>query len=142
MTLRAEFDFTALGAQLDNITKAAQAATRPVAQAGAQVFHDEVRARVPMSAKPHKSGKKVYTPGNLRRAIYQAYMQDESNAEASYYRVSWNKANAFYGNFLEHGTAKMAAQPFIRPGYDAARNKAVAAMQAEMAKQLLKVQVK
>ena len=54
-----------------------------VAQAGAQVLYEEVRARVPMSAKPHKSGKKVYTPGNLRRAIYQAYAQDESSAEAS-----------------------------------------------------------
>ena len=120
MTLRAEFDFSGVAAQLDKITKAAKAATRPVAQAGAQVLYEEVRARVPMSAKPHKSGKKVYTPGNLRGAIYQAYAQDESSAEASYYRVSWNKSNAFYGQFLEFGTAKMAAQPFLRPAYDAA----------------------
>ena len=138
MTLRAEFDFSGVAAQLDKITKAAQAATRPVAQAGAQVFYEEVRARVPMSAKPHKSGTKFYTPGNLRRAIYQAYAQDESSAEASYYRVSWNKSNAFYGQFLEFGTAKMAAQPFLRPAYDAARSKAIAAMQATMAEQLKK----
>ena len=138
MTLRAEFDFSGVAAQLDKITKAAKAATRPVAQAGAQVFYEEVRARVPMSAKPHKSGTKFYTPGNLRRAIYQAYAQDESSAEASYYCVSWSEYHAFYGQFLEFGTAKMAAQPFLRPDYDAARSKAIAAMQAAMAEQLKK----
>ena len=39
---------------------------------------------------------------------------------------------------LEFGTAKMAAQPFLRPAYDAARSKAIAAMQAAMAEQLKK----
>ena len=52
--------------------------------------------------------------------------------------MSWNKSNAFYGQFLEFGTAKMAAQPFLRPAYDAARSKAIAAMQAVMAEQLKK----
>lgn len=133
MSLSVSLDLSGINAQLDKLTKGVEKAVRPVAQAGAQVLYDEIRNRVPMSAKPHKSGKKLYTPGNLRRAIYQAYAQDESSADAAYYRISWNKANAFYGNFLEFGTAKMAAQPFLRPGFDAANSRAIKAMQDKAA---------
>lgn len=133
MSLSVSLDLSGITAQLNQLTKKAEQAVRPVAQAGAQVLYEEIRARVPMSAKPHKSGKKLYTPGNLRRAIYQAYAQDESGADSAYYRISWNKANAFYGQFLEFGTAKMAAQPFLRPGYDAARSRAIKAMQDKAA---------
>ena len=53
------FDFSKLTAKLDNITKAAEKATRPATQACAQVFYEEVRQRVPVSAKPHSTkGKK------------------------------------------------------------------------------------
>ena len=94
------------------------------AQAAAQVFYDGVVANVDALGT---------VTGNLRRAIYQAYAQDESSAEASYYCVSWSEYHAFYGQFPEFGTAKMAAQPFLRPAYDAARSKAIAAMRAELA---------
>ena len=76
--ISATLDFSKIEAKLDAITKAAGKATRPAAQAGAQVFYDEMRARVPVSAKPHKSGKKTYNPGTLRKAIYQAYVEKES----------------------------------------------------------------
>ena len=138
--ISATLDFSKIEAKLDAITKAAGKATRPAAQAGAQVFYDEMRARVPVSAKPHKSGKKTYNPGTLRKAIYQAYVEKESGDSKAAYRVSWNKSHAFYGRFLEFGTSKMAAKPFLRPAYDAARAKALDAvkqrMQAEVAKAL------
>ena len=34
----------------------------------------------------------------------------------------------FYGYFLERGTVKMAAQPWLAPAYDAARARAIAAI--------------
>lgn len=34
----------------------------------------------------------------------------------------------FYGYFLERGTSKMAAQPWLAPSFDAARERAVAAI--------------
>lgn len=126
------FDFSKLAAKLDNITTAAEKATRPAAQSGAQVFYDEVKQRVPISAKPHKSGKKTYNPGTLRKAIYQAFADKESDGTKAAYRVSWNKSHAFYGRFLEFGTSKMAAKPFLRPAYDAARAKALQAAQDRM----------
>ncbi len=132
------FDFSKIAAKLDRITHAAEKATRPAAQSGAQIFYDEVRARVPVSAKPHKSGKKTYNPGTLRRAVYQAFAERESGDGKAMYRVSWNKTHAFYGRFVEFGTSKMAAKPFLRPAYDAARAKALKAVQERMAAEVKK----
>lgn len=132
------FDFSKIAAKLDNITKAAEKATRPAAQAGAQVFYDEVKQRVPVSAKSHKSGKKTYSPGTLRKAIYQAFADKESGDGKAVYRLSWNKTHAFYGRFVEFGTSKMAAKPFLRPAYDAARARALQAVQERMAAEVKK----
>lgn len=128
------FDFSALADKLDNITKAATGAVRPAAQAGAQVFYNEVRQRAPVSDKPHstKDKKQTYQPGNLRAAIYQAYMDKESGQERASYRVSWNKRDAFYARFVEFGTSKMPARPFLRPAFDAVQNKALQAVNARM----------
>lgn len=130
--ITASFDFSKIAAKLDAITKAADNAARPAAQAGAQVFYDELRARVPISAKPHKSGKKTYNPGTLRNAIYQAYAEKESGESKATYRISWNKSQAFYGRFLEFGTSNMAAKPFLRPAYDAAQQKALQSVKVRM----------
>jgi HK97 gp10 family phage protein len=132
------FDFSKLAAKLDSITKAAEESVRPAAQAGAQVFYDEVRQRVPVSAKPHKSGKKTYDPGTLRRAVYQAFANKESGDGKAMYRISWNKTHAFYGRFVEFGTSKMAAKPFLRPAYDAARARALQAAKERMATEVKK----
>lgn len=132
------FDFSKLAEKLDNITQAAEKAVRPAAQDGAQVFYDEVKQRVPMSAKPHKSGKKTYNPGTLRRAVYQAFAERESGDGKAMYRISFNKTHAFYGRFVEFGTSKMAAKPFLRPAYDAARARALQAVQERMASEVKK----
>jgi len=133
-----QFDFSRLNAKLDSIKKAAEDAARPAAQAGADVFYQEVRARVPVSAAPHKSGKKTYSPGTLRKAIYQAFADKESGKGKARYRISWNKSHAFYGRFVEFGTSKMAAKPFLRPAYDAVRARALQAAKARMESELRK----
>lgn len=134
------FDFSRLSSKLDAITKAAGDATRPAAQAGAQVLYDEVRARAPVSKKAHstKGKKQTYQPGNLRDAIYQAFIEKESGSKNSKYRISWNKKEAFYARFVEFGTSKSAARPFLRPAYDAVSAKALKAAQARMNLELTK----
>ncbi|MFN3375238.1 MAG: HK97-gp10 family putative phage morphogenesis protein [Burkholderiaceae bacterium] len=134
MTLSVSFDFKGITDKLDAITQAAEANTRKAAQAGAQVLYEEARQRAPVSKETHytKGKKQVFQPGNLRAAIYQAFADDESGKARSVYRVSWNKRKAFYGQFVEFGTVKMAARPFIRPAYDARRDEAVTAVKAVM----------
>lgn len=132
-------DTRGINAKLDALAKAAKAAVRPAAQAGAQVLYEEVLRRVPVSDQEHstKGKKQTFQPGNLRAAIYQAFAQDESTDGKATYRISWNKRKAFYGRFVEHGTSSMAARPFLRPSFDAMEQQARSAAQ-----HVLKAQIK
>ena len=127
------FDDTALQDKLDALKAKLQAAARPAAQAAAQVFYNEVRARVPVGAESHgyKGNATAFAPGNLKAAIYQVYSKTNSVDGKQTYQVSYNHKKAFYGRFLEFGTVNMAAKPFIRPAYDAQKT---AALQASKAK--------
>lgn len=119
---------------------------RPAAQAGAQVFYDEVVTRVNAIGK---------VTGNLAGSIYQAWSRDQSIDNKSVYHISWNASKAPHGHLVEYGhtqtrkvyigsdgkwyTSKtkldspkrVAAKPFLRPAYDA---KAAAAGQAAQAR--------
>lgn len=46
--------------------------------------------------------------------------------------------DSFYWKFLEFGTAKMAARPFMRPAYEAEKEAAVDAIGAELDKRIQK----
>ena len=125
-------DLAGAFAKLARLASTTKRATRPAAQAAAQVFYEEVKARAPIGAKVHSTkGKKLtFQPGNLRDSIYQAHMSEDSRDGVNLYRVSWNKKKAFYGKFVEHGTSRMAAQPFLRPAYDAKKAEAAAIARA------------
>ena len=134
--LKIDFDFSSLEAKLDAITDAAEEAVRPAAQAGAQVYYDEVRARVPVSARAHKWRGKLYQPGTLKAAIYQVYSTDNSDETKATYHISWNHKKAGHGYWIENGNRRQAAQPFLRPSYDAMRTVAGEAVQAEIVKRV------
>jgi hypothetical protein len=135
------FDAGPLIAELAQFGVDARALIRPAAQAGAQVFYDEVLRRVPVAAKPHKrKGERVIEPGALKRSIYQAYSTDHSNDRQATYHISWNARKAPHGHLIEnghwtkvqgeHGPLKpkwVAAHPFIRSTYDAMSATAVKA---------------
>ncbi|MNY41310.1 hypothetical protein D3C86_1761160 [compost metagenome] len=44
----------------------------------------------------------------------------------------------FYAHFVEYGTSKMAAKPFMRPAYDQNKEKAVQAIKDRISKRLEK----
>lgn len=129
-----QFDFSKILGGLDKITKAAEDGARPAAQAGAQVFYEEVEQRV----SGIDGGPGVVT-GKLKGAIYQAFVEKESGNGRAVYRISWNKKKAPHGQLLERGTSKMAARPFIRPSYDAKRSAAIQAVNVRLAAELKKV---
>lgn len=132
---RIDFDSTRLEQALERIGDTAAAAVRPAAQAGAQVLYEEVRQRVPQSDRQHvfygKRAKYVFAPGTLRRSIYQVWSQDKSGPDRSTYHVAWNHRKAPYGFMVEFGTSRAPAHPFLRPAWDAARDRALKAADAE-----------
>lgn len=103
---------------------ASESALRQAAVAGARVVHEEVKVRAPVSAKAYeRKGAKIY-PGFLRDHIIIAYDKELSvPGRIASYIVTWTK-EAFYGRFVEHGTSKMSAKPFLRPGYEAKKQAA------------------
>ncbi len=129
-----DFDFNKVLLKLDKITGATQAAVRPAAQAGAQVFYDEARVRCPVSDSAHffygKNSKRdgvryYFESGNLRDSIYQFYDGKGSSKDSANYAISWNHQKAPYGYMVEYGTSRAPANPWFRPAYDAARDLAI-----------------
>lgn len=127
-------DTSGLNAALDSLTSGVNEYIRPAAQAGAQVFYNEVRQRVPVSAKGHwfhgtsfkLNGKKYwFNAGALRDSIYQVYSKDNSTDKRATYHISWNFRKVPYGFMVENGTSHSAAHPFIRPSYDAVNRNAL-----------------
>lgn len=146
-----KFDGSAFDAELDAITATAEECMRPAAQAGIQVFYDEVLLRVPVAQDSHyfygssyrATGTRYgigggsnrgpiapYKPGNLRDSIYQAFSKDNSGDGFATYHCSWNYKKAPYGHMVENGTPRAAAHPFIRPAFDAAGDRAVKVVDA------------
>lgn len=89
---RIDVDLGDLG--MDALADGAEAAVRPSAQAGAQVFYEAVKTNV------NAIGKKT---GNLAAGIYQVYSKDNSSKVRAQYHVSWNHAKAPHGHLVEFG---------------------------------------
>jgi hypothetical protein len=89
---RIDVDLGDLG--MDELADGAEAAVRPAAQAGAQVFYNRVKANVA------KLGKRT---GNLDKSIYQVFSQDNSAKGRAQYHISWNRGKAPHGHLVEFG---------------------------------------
>ncbi|MBS1143367.1 MAG: phage protein, gp10 family [Proteobacteria bacterium] len=118
MSGRITMNTRAFREQLRATAETLNAATRPAAQAGAQVIYDRARQLAPVSEKAHMFHGThgvygPYQPGNLREAIYQVFSKDNSFRDVSTYHVSWNAAKAPYGAMVEFGTSHSPAESFI-----------------------------
>lgn len=103
-----------LRATVDELHKA----TRPAAQAGAQIIYERAKLLAPVSDAPHMfhGTHKIYgpyAPGTLRDSIYQVFSKDKSYKDVSTYHISWNKDDAPYGFMVELGTSRAPAHSFI-----------------------------
>ena len=89
--------------------------SRKAVRAGAVVFRDAVRANAPVSS------------GVLKRSISVDTVRGSATAGIKFKKVlvkkkgkkGKHKSTPYYWYFLEHGTSKMPAQPFVRPAFDA-----------------------
>ncbi|OKO99378.1 HK97-gp10 family putative phage morphogenesis protein [Xenorhabdus eapokensis] len=100
---------------------------RKAMYAAASLLRDEVRVKA-----PKRTGKlsRNIVASNRRTQNGEAsagvYVRG-SNAKGTNSDTTMKKddpRNAYYWRFLENGTSKMAAQPFIRPAFDAKSDEA------------------
>lgn len=138
-----------LAEKVKALGKGAEDALRPAAQAGAQVFYDEMKQRAPVD-DGLRSG--AVPEATLRNSIYQFYLERKSTESRHVYVVGPNKSKAPHWHLVEFGhwqnyaVARMPdgmvktllnrpliepvfvpAYPYIRPTLDA---KAVQALEA------------
>jgi HK97 gp10 family phage protein len=111
---------------------ASESVLRQAAVAGARVIFDEVKLRAPVGVATYERKGTTHVPGTLKNSILIAYDKEVSvEGKLASYIVTWSK-EAFYGRFVEFGTSKMSAQSFLRPGYEARKEDAAAAVDASI----------
>ncbi|ARL25493.1 HK97-gp10 family putative phage morphogenesis protein [Burkholderia pseudomallei] len=119
----------ALTAKLRALSDIASESTlRQAAVAGAREVLYEAKLRAPVYAGAFEGAASgatwtrygvQYYPGFLRDHLIVAYDKQVSvTGRIASYIVTWTR-EAFYGRFIEYGTSKMAARPFLRPSYEA-----------------------
>ena len=118
MSMRIKVDVAKFKEQLRATADTLNQATRPAAQAGAQIIYERAKLLVPVSKAAHKfygthAVYGPYSPGTLRNSIYQVFSKDNSFSDTSTYHISWNADKAPYGSMVEFGTSKAPAHSFI-----------------------------
>ncbi len=91
--------------------------------------------------------------GAVLRAIYQKQIPELSGIQQQFFHVSVRKGkkfgklvqgkaaasiDAFYARFLEFGTSKMSARPFMRPAFDTEQPATIEAVRAYLAERIPK----
>lgn len=116
--------------------------------AGATVIKKEAQQRAPLYTGTVQAGHPP--PGTLKRAVYQKGIKELSNAVKQTFFVGVRKGkkyqkqgkngnlsqDAYYANFIEFGTVKMPAHPFMRPAFEAKKLEAVEAIKAYLTKRI------
>lgn len=116
--------------------------------AGAKVIRDEARIRAPKAIA--SLGPDQPPPGTLKRSVIMKHIPELSSLtrqtffvtvrHGKKYRKQGKKGNlsqdAWYWRFVEFGTRKMSARPFLRPALEAKRRDAVQAMKDRLTERI------
>ncbi len=113
----------------------AKNALRSSVNAAAQVVKKEAQTRVPVDT------------GRLKRALYVKHIREESNATQQTFYVSVREGkryqqkdmDAFYWRFVEFGTVNKPPRPFLRPAFEAARERAIERIRDKLAERIERI---
>jgi len=120
---------------LEMSPKLAKNALRAAVAAGARVVAAEARKNVPVDS------------GTLRRSIYTKQIREESgDTQQTFYvgarqgkKEQAKNRDGWYFPFVEFGTEKMAARPFMRPAFESTKDAAVQAIKTRLAERIDKL---
>ena len=121
---------------------------RAAVYAGAKVIRDEARLKAPVATGD--LGPNQPPPGTLKRSIIMKQIPELSSAQkqtffvtvrhGKKYRKQGKKGNlsqdAWYWRFVEFGTVKMSARPFLRPAFDLKKHDALSAIKTRLAQRI------
>src|SRR5574337_1737435 len=121
---------------------------RGAVNAGAGVIRKEVQAKAPVYTGSVAQGHPP--PGTLKRSVYQKQIRELSSPTKQTFFVGVRKGkkyrnqgksgnlsmDAYYASWVEFGTSKMAARPFMRPAFEAKKTSAVEVIRDYLAKRI------
>ena len=128
--------------------RVARNSLRAAVYAGAKVIRDQAKLKAPVAVAP--LGPNQPPPGTLKRSVIMKQIPELSSAErqtffvtvrhGKKYRKQGKKGqlsqDAWYWRFVEFGTVKMAARPFLRPAFESKKRAAVQAIQDRLAQRI------
>jgi len=121
---------------------------RAAVYAGAKVVRDEAKLQAPVAT--FDLGPNQPPPGTLKRSVVLKQIPELSGKtkqtffvtvrHGKKYRKQGKKGNlsqdAWYWRFVEFGTVKMPARPFLRPAFDLKKNDALTAIKTRLAERI------
>lgn len=126
-------------------------ALRVGTRAGAKAIQEAIRARVPVKTGLLRrnivlGNERSLSPSTTHTTVVRLskgggrYANTKSNVRKRRVGKSYAADGpAFYGKFIELGTSRMAAKPYMRPGFDAAQDEAGKAVERAVAEAIDKV---
>lgn len=135
MAVKLDIDgFEEIYAKLKELGASAEGKVNVALEKAIQPIHQEVERTAPYDRKGHRSKR---GEGHLKDSV--PVNKVEKNGTLHYISVGWKKGDNsphFYAKFLEWGTSKMKAQPFMQPAYKKRKNKAFETFANEIKKGL------
>jgi len=110
---------------------------RAATSAGAALIRDEAKARAPVDTGEMKRDiqMKRDRESATYRAVYSVYVRAGKKSRLSGKARGVDK-DSYYWRFVEFGTCKMAARPFMRPAFEAQKEAAVEAIRDKLAQRI------
>jgi HK97 gp10 family phage protein len=115
--------------------------------AGARLIRDDARIKAPVYTGPVAQGHPA--PGTLRKSIITKNIRELSDRVRrvvfvlvrhgkQFQKMGKKQINrdAFYWRFVEFGSKKMSARPFMRPAFEARKHDAVDAIKEVLAERI------
>jgi HK97 gp10 family phage protein len=112
--------------------KVAKNGLRRATSAGAAIVRNDARKRAPVDTGEMKRDimmkrERDARGGDTTGAVYTVYVRSGKKSRMAGKKRDVDR-DSFYWKFLEFGTAKMAAQPFLRPAFEANKEAAIEAI--------------